>query len=68
MAKKGGRNRTDLFRRFCREDEAADATEYALIVSLVSLAIAASAQALGVDLHNGFSNLASRIPAFPGGS
>jgi Flp pilus assembly pilin Flp len=64
MAQKGGQNRTNLFGRFCREDEAADATEYALIVSLISLAIVAAVQALGLNLQDGFSNLASRFPAF----
>jgi Flp pilus assembly pilin Flp len=64
MAQKGGQNRTNLFRRFCREDEAADATEYALIVSLISLAIVAAVQALGLNLQNGFTNFASRFPAF----
>ena len=61
---KGGRNRTNLLSRFFREDGAADATEYALIVSLISLAIAVAVQALGLNLQTGFSNLTSRFPSF----
>jgi len=61
---KGGHNRTNLIQRFCREDQAADATEYALIISLISLAIAAAVQTMGLNLQNGFSTIASRIPNF----
>jgi Flp pilus assembly pilin Flp len=38
--------------RFCRDESGATATEYAMLIVFVGLAMAAGAQALGNDLNN----------------
>jgi Flp pilus assembly pilin Flp len=38
--------------RFCRDESVATATEYAMLIVFVGLAMAAGAQALGNDLNN----------------
>jgi Flp pilus assembly pilin Flp len=44
------------------DDEAGNATEYALIVSLVSIAIAAGAIVMGVGLDNLYKGISGSLP------
>ena len=49
--------------RLAREDQAADATEYALVTALVALAIVVGAGLLGGDIAAGYDGLVSRLSA-----
>jgi pilus assembly protein Flp/PilA len=51
----------ELMKRFVREEEGADATEYALVIGLVALAIVAGAKFLGGSLGNGFNLIGTRV-------
>jgi len=61
---KGGLARTDFFARFCRDEEAADATEYALMLSLIAMVIVGAVAFFGSTLSTGFNNLTARFPSF----
>lgn len=61
---KGGQARTDLFSRLCTQDEGADATEFALMLSLVAVAIVLSVASFGNTLTNAFTAIAGRLPVF----
>jgi pilus assembly protein Flp/PilA len=50
-----------LINRFAREEEGADATEYALIIGLVALAIVVAVQTLGNNLKNGFNSIGNTV-------
>jgi pilus assembly protein Flp/PilA len=50
-----------LTRRFRNDDGGATATEYAMLIVFVALAIAVGAQALGNDLNNLFSTVGTRL-------
>jgi Flp pilus assembly pilin Flp len=60
---KGGLARTDLISRLCLQDEAADATEYALMLSLIAVAIIGAVASFGGALADGFNHLTGRMPA-----
>ncbi len=57
----------NLIKRFVIEDEGNDATEYALILGLVALAIIAGATALGGKLGSAFTTLSGKVSAACGG-
>ena len=50
-----------LFSRFVREEQGADATEYALMLGLVALAIIGAVVGLGDNLKNAFNNIADTV-------
>jgi Flp pilus assembly pilin Flp len=50
-----------LVQRFYRHDSGATATEYAMLVVFIALAIAVGAQALGGGLSNLLSNIATTV-------
>ena len=51
----------EWIQRFIREEEGADATEFALIIGLISLAIVVAVQALGNNLQNGFNAIGNTV-------
>jgi Flp pilus assembly pilin Flp len=61
MARKEGFKGTELFGRLVRDEEAADAAEYALVVALIALAIVTSAKVLGLDIAGGYTQLTNRF-------
>jgi pilus assembly protein Flp/PilA len=52
-----------LFKRFHRDERGATATEYALLIVFVALAIAVGAQTLGNGLNSLFSQIGSKLSA-----
>ncbi len=50
-----------LINRFCRHERGATATEYAMLIVFIALAIAAGAQALGGGLGNLLTNIGNMI-------
>ena len=54
-----------LFKRFHRDERGATATEYALLIVFVALAIALGANTLGTGLSNLFSSLGTKLSAIP---
>jgi pilus assembly protein Flp/PilA len=50
-----------LIRRFHRDETGATATEYALLIVFVALAVAVGASTLGTGLSNLFSNIATKL-------
>jgi len=50
-----------LVKRFCREESGATATEYAMLIVFIALAIAVGAQALGGGLSNLLNNIATTV-------
>jgi pilus assembly protein Flp/PilA len=50
-----------LINRFRRDERGATATEYALLIVFVALAVAAGAKTLGTGLSNLFSNLGTQL-------
>jgi Flp pilus assembly pilin Flp len=50
-----------LLKRFCRHDGGATATEYAMLVVFIALAIAAGAQAFGGGINTFFSNMGAAV-------
>jgi pilus assembly protein Flp/PilA len=50
-----------LIRRFHRDERGATATEYALLIVFVALAVAVGASTLGTGLSNLFSNIATKL-------
>ena len=54
-----------LIKRFHRHERGATATEYAMLVVFVALAIAVGAQALGTGLTNLFTNIAATVTNVP---
>jgi len=51
----------DLIKRFISEDQGADATEYALMIGLIALAIVVAVQTVGTNLKNGFNNIGNSV-------
>jgi pilus assembly protein Flp/PilA len=58
----------DVFKRLVTEEEGADATEYALMLGLIALAIIAAVVGLGSNLKNAFSNIANTVANNTSGS
>ena len=54
-----------LINRFFRHDAGATATEYAMLVVFVALAIAVGAQTLGGGINTIFNNIASTVTGIP---
>jgi len=50
-----------LLSRICTDEGGATATEYAMLIVFVALAIAAGAQVLGNDLTNLFTNVGTTL-------
>jgi pilus assembly protein Flp/PilA len=50
-----------LINRFYRNDDGATATEYAMLVVFIALAVAAGAQTLGGSLSGMLTNIASSL-------
>jgi Flp pilus assembly pilin Flp len=50
-----------LINRFCRHDDGATATEYAMLVVFIALAVAAGAQTLGGGLSGLLTNVAGTL-------
>jgi Flp pilus assembly pilin Flp len=50
-----------LINRFCRHEDGATATEYAMLVVFIGLAIAVGAQILGNALSGMLTNIASTL-------
>jgi pilus assembly protein Flp/PilA len=50
-----------LINRFYRHDDGATATEYAMLVVFIALAVAAGAQTLGRGLSGMFTNIAGTL-------
>jgi len=53
----------ELINRFVREEQGADATEYALMLGLVALAIIGAVVGLGSSLKTAFNNIATKVAA-----
>jgi pilus assembly protein Flp/PilA len=51
----------DLISRLRSDERGATATEYAMLIVFVALAIAVGAQALGTDLTNLFTNVGNTL-------
>ena len=54
-----------LINRFYRHDDGATATEYAMLVVFIALAVAAGAEALGTGLSGLLTNTASTLTNVP---
>jgi len=52
-----------MFMRFLRDERGATAVEYGLLTALISLAIVASLNAVGMGLSNTFSNVSTQLAA-----
>jgi Flp pilus assembly pilin Flp len=50
-----------LINRFYRHDGGATATEYAMLVVFIALAVAAGAQTLGIGIGGMFTNVAGTL-------
>jgi pilus assembly protein Flp/PilA len=55
---------SDLIRYFRRDERGATATEYALLIVFVALAIAVGAQTLGTGISSLFSTIGADISSF----
>jgi pilus assembly protein Flp/PilA len=51
----------NLVARFVRNEEGQDLIEYALLATLIALAAAVGAGALGTNLNTWFNNLATKV-------
>ena len=51
----------NLVKGYRRDERGASATEYAMLIVFVALAIAVGAQTLGTDLTNLFTNVGSAL-------
>lgn len=51
----------NLLKRFCRDESGATATEYAMLLIFIALAIAFGASALGVSINALFQKAANTI-------
>jgi pilus assembly protein Flp/PilA len=51
----------NLVARFVRDEEGQDLIEYALLATLIALAAAVGAGALGTNLNTWFNNLATKV-------
>lgn len=51
----------DLIKRFCRDEDGATATEYAMLLIFIALAIAFGASYLGVSINSLFKKVGDTI-------
>ncbi len=61
-AGKGVQKRTELLSSLWRDEEGADATEYALMLGLIALVIIGAVSALGSRLNTLFQNYSNQLP------
>lgn len=54
--------------RLCRDDQAAAAVEYAVLLALILVAVVTAINAVGNDTHGIWANDANQIQAAVGGS
>ena len=54
--------------RLCRDDQAATAVEYAVLLALILVAVISAINAVGSDTHGIWATDASQIEAATGGS
>jgi pilus assembly protein Flp/PilA len=54
---------SDLIKYFRRDERGATATEYALLIVFVALAVAAGASTLGTGISNLFSQIGAQLSA-----
>jgi len=52
---------TELLLRALHEERAANATEYALVISLIALAIVLAVAGVGGELGNAYNNIRTRV-------
>lgn len=64
MAQKGGPTRKRLLFSLYRDEEAADATEYGLMMAFMAVGIITTAHLYGTTLVGFFSAIVSRLPTF----
>jgi pilus assembly protein Flp/PilA len=50
-----------LFKRFCEDDRGATATEYAMLIIFIALAIAGGATFLGSNINNLFNAIGASL-------
>ena len=50
-----------LFTRLCREEEGQDLTEYALLLTLISLALVVTLNAVATALQTAFTNASNAL-------
>jgi pilus assembly protein Flp/PilA len=50
-----------LFNLFCVDERGASATEYAMLIVFIALAVAVGAQTLGTDLSTLFNDVGTKI-------
>ena len=55
-----------LISRFCNDERGATATEYAMLIVFVALAIAVGAQALGTEIGNLFTAVGGTLSGISG--
>jgi len=51
----------ELIKHFFTDTEGADATEYALMIGLIALAIVVAVQTVGNNLKAGFNNIGNTV-------
>ena len=51
----------ELIKRFVTEEEGANATEYALVIGLIALAIVVAVGGVGNELKGAFNNIKTKI-------
>ena len=51
----------ELIKRFVVEEEAANATEYALVIGLIALAIVVAVGGVGNELKAAFNNISGKV-------
>lgn len=56
----------ELIKRFMVEEEGADATEYALVIGLIALAIVVGASTLGTKIGGALGTIGNRVNACNG--
>jgi len=54
----------DIMMRFFKDEDGATAVEYALLLGLIALVIAAGASALGISIKEYFDKIAAMIKGF----
>lgn len=57
-----------IIRQFVMDEEGASAAEYALLVALITVAMAAAVTTLGTNITNAITSAASKITTGGGGS
>jgi pilus assembly protein Flp/PilA len=53
---------SNLIRRFVQEDQGQDLVEYAMLLALIALVVAAGVTTFGTTLQTWYTNLSTAIP------